>query len=178
MGPLLDEATKVYPMPRPGKGAGNRTSEFSGLRVVPNIYIETETIGKPLPFLHGYDPVRGETTDMLVAVYGTLKSGGENYARFLPGKAPEFRGFVQIPYRMYANDAYPMLVREGASHRIFVEVFEVSEDELGELDALEEPYGYWRDTVHIAEYGSDVEIYVHAAPPPVGFDPVPSGDWR
>ena len=115
---------------------------------------------------------------MLVAVYGTLKTGGENHARLLPGKAPEFRGFVEIPYRMYANDAYPMLVPDGARHRIFVEVFEVSEDELRELDALEEPYDYRRETVYLSEQGCDVEVYVHSAPPPSGFAAVPSGDWK
>lgn len=122
-------------------------------------------------------PAEWETTDMLVAVYGTLKTGGENYARFLPGKEPEFRGFVEVPYRMYANDAYPMLVPDAAKRRIFVEVFEVSEDELRELDALEEPYDYRRETVDLREWGRKVEIYVHASPPPVDFRAVPSGEW-
>jgi len=114
---------------------------------------------------------------MLVAVYGTLKTGEENYAQFLPGMTPSFRGFVEIPYRMYENRAYPMLVPSEARNRIFVEVFDVDEGKAGELDALEEPYEYWRETVHLQEWGKDVEIYVHAAPPPEGFEPLASGEW-
>ena len=114
---------------------------------------------------------------MLIAVYGTLKTGEENYARFLPGRMPSFRGFVEISYRMYANGAYPMLVPAEEKSRIFVEVFQVEEDKMRELDALEQPYDYFRETVHLAEHGSEVEIYVHAAPPPDGFKLVSSGEW-
>jgi gamma-glutamylcyclotransferase (GGCT)/AIG2-like uncharacterized protein YtfP len=115
---------------------------------------------------------------MLVAVYGTLQTGEENYARFLSGRTPPFLGFVEIPYRMYANGTYPMLVPSEAKNRVFIEVFEVDEGKLRELDALEGPYDYWRETVHLHEYGRDVEIYVHASPPPEGFAPVASGDWK
>ena len=115
---------------------------------------------------------------MLIAVYGTLKTGEENYARFLPGRMPSFRGFVEIPYRMYANGAYPMLVPAAEKSRIFVEVFDVDEGKMRELAALEEPYDYWRETVVLHEWGREVEIYVHAAPPPEGFAPVASGEWR
>jgi len=115
---------------------------------------------------------------MLVAVYGTLKTGEENYSRFLPGKTPAFRGFVEIPYQMYSNGDYPMLVSSESGGRIFVEVFEVDESKLRELDALEAPYDYWRETVHLREWGRAVQIYVHAAPPPRGFEIVLSGDWK
>lgn len=115
---------------------------------------------------------------MLVAVYGTLKTGEDNYERFLPGRTPSFRGFVQIPYAMYANGAYPMLVPDDAKSRIFVEVFEVDEEKVRELDALEAPYEYWRETVRLHGWGRDVEIYVHAPPPPDGFAIVRSGNWK
>ena len=114
---------------------------------------------------------------MLIAVYGTLKTGEENYARFLPGETPSFRGFVEIPYVMYANGAYPMLVPAEARSWIFVEVFDVEDKKRRELDALEEPYEYRRETVHLDELGQDVEIYVHAAPPPEEFELVVSGEW-
>jgi len=114
---------------------------------------------------------------MLVAVYGTLKTGEDNYARFLPGMTPSFRGFVEVPYRMYTNGAYPMLVASEERNPILVEVFEVDETKTRELDALEEPYEYWRETVHLHEWGKDVEIYVHAAPPPEGFELLSSGEW-
>jgi gamma-glutamylcyclotransferase (GGCT)/AIG2-like uncharacterized protein YtfP len=114
---------------------------------------------------------------MLVAVYGTLKTGQENYARLLPGRIPSFRGFVAIPYRLYANGAYPMLVPADDESRVFVEVFDVDGDKLRELDALEEPYDYRRERVQLHEWGKEVEIYVHPAPPPGGFEVVPSGEW-
>lgn len=115
-----------------------------------------------------------------VAVYGTLKTGYENYERYLAGKAPEASLFVSVPFRMVANAEYPMLVPspDGRRSRIHVEVFVVDDDELARLDALEAPYGYWRETVYLEELGADVGIYLHPAPAPEGFDPVPSGSWR
>lgn len=114
---------------------------------------------------------------MLVAVYGTLKAGEENYARFLSGRTPSLRGYVEIPYRMYSNGAYPMLVPAEGKSQVFVEVFEVDKDKMRELDALEAPYDYWRETIYIREWECDVEIYVHRAPPSEGFALVSSGNW-
>jgi gamma-glutamylcyclotransferase (GGCT)/AIG2-like uncharacterized protein YtfP len=70
-----------------------------------------------------------------------------------------------------------MLVPADDESRVFVEVFDVDGDKVRELDALEEPYDYWRETIHLKEWGKDVEIYVHAAPPPGGFELVASGEW-
>ena len=105
---------------------------------------------------------------------------GELAKRLPPDKMDNWlkRGFVEIPYGMYANGAYPMLVPSETKNRIFVEVFDVDEGKVRELDALEEPYEYWRETAHLHEWGKDVAIYVHAAPPPEGFELVPSGEWR
>jgi gamma-glutamylcyclotransferase (GGCT)/AIG2-like uncharacterized protein YtfP len=60
----------------------------------------------------------------------------------------------------------------------FVEVFDVDDGKLRELDALEEPYEYWRETVLLHEWGREVEIYVHGAPQPEGFTAVAFGEWR
>lgn len=114
----------------------------------------------------------------LVAVYGTLKRGYSNYDRLLAGREPLFRGFVVIPYRLYASPEYPMLVpAPGEEHAVLVEVFEVDEPKLEELDALEAPYHYRRETIHPRELGRSAAIYVHDAPPPAGFERVSSGDW-
>jgi gamma-glutamylcyclotransferase (GGCT)/AIG2-like uncharacterized protein YtfP len=112
-----------------------------------------------------------------VAVYGTLKKGYRNYERLLPGREPIFRGFVSVPYRLYGTPEYPMLVPVFEKHPVLVEIFELEPSKLEELDALEEPYSYWRETVQLQELGRSVEIYVHAAPAPEGFEPVASGEW-
>jgi gamma-glutamylcyclotransferase (GGCT)/AIG2-like uncharacterized protein YtfP len=79
---------------------------------------------------------------------------------------------------MYENGSYPMLVPADGTSRILVEVFDVAEEGLRELDALEAPYEYFRKTERLKECGSDVEIYVHEAPPPPGFTAVASSDWK
>jgi gamma-glutamylcyclotransferase (GGCT)/AIG2-like uncharacterized protein YtfP len=116
-------------------------------------------------------------TTTLVAVYGTLKKGYRNYELLLAGREPIFRGLVSVRYRLYGTPDHPMLVPDSGKHSVLVEVFEVEPPKLAELDALEEPYDYWRETVHLEELGRSVEIYVHDAPPPEGFEPVTSGDW-
>jgi gamma-glutamylcyclotransferase (GGCT)/AIG2-like uncharacterized protein YtfP len=70
-----------------------------------------------------------------------------------------------------------MLVPAEEKSRIFVEVFEVDEAKMRELDALEAPYDYFRETVWLGEWGRKVEIYVHASPAPPGFVDVPSRNW-
>jgi gamma-glutamylcyclotransferase (GGCT)/AIG2-like uncharacterized protein YtfP len=113
----------------------------------------------------------------LVAVYGTLKKGYRNYERLLAGREPIFRGFAALPYRLYGTPDHPMLVPSEREHSVLVEVYEVEESKLAELDALEAPYDYWRETVFLSPLGRNVEIYLHEAPPPEGFEPVSSGDW-
>jgi len=114
----------------------------------------------------------------LVAVYGTLKVGYFNYALHMKGALPVYSRRVEIPFEMYENSEYPMLVPSSARHSIWVELFEVDVDKLRELDDLEAPYGYWRETVLLEELSREAEIYVHASPPPPGFTLVASGNWR
>lgn len=114
-----------------------------------------------------------------VAVYGTLKSGYENYERFLASQQPVFKGFVRVPFRMFHNGEYPMLVAVKEIRPIFVEVFEVDSATLNRLDRLEEPYNYRRETVYLDEMDQHVEIYVSVgSSPPAGFSSVDSGDWK
>lgn len=112
-----------------------------------------------------------------VAVYGTLKRGYENYDRLLRGERPVLVTRAVLPYRMVAGAEYPMLVPDEGRHAIALEVFAVSEAKLRELDGLEAPYGYRRESVYLEELGEEVEIYVHSDPPPAGFALVPDGDW-
>ena len=116
---------------------------------------------------------------MLIALYGTLKVGYFNYDLLLKGEMPVSARFLELPFEMYAGDDYPMLVpaANGERHRIWVEIFDVDDDKMRELDALEEPYGYWRESVFVDELGESVGIYLHPAPAPEGFVRVESGKW-
>lgn len=116
---------------------------------------------------------------MLVAIYGTLKVGYFNYEKHLKGKMPVTARFVELPFEMYAGDDYPMLLPAagGERHPIWVEIFDVDDDELRDLDELEAPYGYWRETIFVGELGDQVAIYLHPAPAPEGFTRVASGKW-
>ncbi len=115
---------------------------------------------------------------MLVAVYGTLKHGHTNNLHHLDGLQPLHSLFVDIPYRMYEGEAYPMIVSSRDNHSIFVEVFDVNADKLEELDRLEAPYNFHRENIFLAELDRGAEIYVFNEPnPPPGFTLIESGKW-
>ena len=115
---------------------------------------------------------------MLVAVYGSLKEGYKNNRRFLNGLHPLHALFVEIPFRMYEGDAYPMIVSSLSDHPIFVEVFEVDADTLEKLDGLEALYNYHCETILLTELERETELYVFSEPdPPPEFTTVESGKW-
>ncbi len=115
---------------------------------------------------------------MLVAVYGTLKQGHNNNLHHLDGLRPLHALFVNIPFRMYEGEAYPMIVSYPENHSIFVEVFDVDAEKLEELDRLEAPYNFHRENVFLAELDREAEIYVFNEPnPPPGFTLFESGKW-
>jgi gamma-glutamylcyclotransferase (GGCT)/AIG2-like uncharacterized protein YtfP len=89
-----------------------------------------------------------------VFVYGTLKEGFGNYEYYLagnPGVKKLGRCYIRGDYRMYTNGAFPMVV-EGSDPSgdlpIVGEVFEIDENTLHSLDALEgHPDWYCRQKV-------------------------------
>ncbi len=89
-----------------------------------------------------------------VFVYGTLKEGHGNHEYLLAGN-PEVkklgRCYISGDYRMYSNGAFPMVTRGSDPARvthIVGEVYEVGEDTLDALDALEgHPDWYCREKV-------------------------------
>jgi gamma-glutamylcyclotransferase (GGCT)/AIG2-like uncharacterized protein YtfP len=88
-----------------------------------------------------------------VFVYGTLKEGHGNHDFYLAGNpAVEKLGrcYITGNYRMYSNGAFPMVTcgsRNEPAH-IVGEVYEVDEDTLDSLDALEgHPDWYCREKV-------------------------------
>jgi len=107
-----------------------------------------------------------------------LKVGYFNHELYLKGALPVHSRFVDLPFEMYENSEYPMLVASSKRHPIWVELFEVDADKLQELGDLEAPYDYWRETLHLEELSLEVEIYVHASPPPPSFTLVATGEWR
>ena len=89
-----------------------------------------------------------------VFVYGTLKQGHGNHEYYLAGNdGVEYLGrcYITGDFTMYSNGAFPMVVKgdnpEALNH-IVGEVYEVDEDTLDALDALEgHPEWYCREKV-------------------------------
>ena len=71
-----------------------------------------------------------------------------------------------------------MIVSNPDNHSIYVEVFDVDADKLEELDRLEAPYRYHRESIFLPELDREAEIYVfNESKPPPEFKAVASGNW-
>ena len=117
-------------------------------------------------------------TNTLVGVYGTLKRGHANHEAFL-GSNPLIRsGAVRIPYRLFGNEEYPMLVPSAAANPVVVETYRVDADTVSRLDAFEGQFGYRRVEVRPAGAPEPLALYVHPGPPPPDFVPAPGGEWN
>ena len=89
-----------------------------------------------------------------VFVYGTLKQGHGNHEYYLAGNpGVEYLGrcYVTGDFDMYTNGAFPIVTKgtdEEAKRYIVGEVFDIDEDTLMALDALEgHPDWYCREKV-------------------------------
>lgn len=118
-----------------------------------------------------------EELNLYVAVYGTLKKGYENYDAYLSGYEPVRVEVLEQPYEMFGSREYPMLVPSGRLHAVSLEIFDVGNEKLAQLDALEAPYHYERRAIRVQGLDGDVGLYVHPAPPPSDFVRIPSGNW-
>ncbi len=114
----------------------------------------------------------------LVAVYGTLKRGHANHAAFLDGAEFVRAGAVRIPFRLFGNEEYPMLVSAREVNPVVVETYRVDADTVSELDAFEGQFGYRRVEVVPEGETEPVAFYVHPGPPPPDFVPAPGGEWN
>ena len=115
---------------------------------------------------------------ILVGVYGTLKRGHANHAAFL-ARFPLVRaGTIRIPYRLFGNEEYPMLVPARAVNPVVVETYRVDAETVSALDAFEGQFGYRRVEVVPEGETEPVAVYVHPGPPPPGFVPAPGGEWN
>ncbi len=74
----------------------------------------------------------------LLAVYGTLRRGLRRH-KLLGGARLVWEGLLKLPYRMVVSrSGIPYLVPSSCSRRVYVEVYEVSEDILKRIDYYED----------------------------------------
>ena len=121
---------------------------------------------------------RSETERILIGVYGTLKRGHANHAGFLRGAEFVGAGAVRVPYRLFGNEEYPMLVRVREVNPVVVETYRVDAETVSRLDAFEGQFGYRRVEVVPEGETEPVAVYVHPGPPPPDFVPAPGGEWN
>lgn len=88
--------------------------------------------------------------DNLVAVYGTLKKGFNNYYNYLKSSKHVGAGRTQDKYPLIV-EGLPFLVNEkGVGHNVKVDVFKVSDATFKNLDALEgHPRWYKREQIPV-----------------------------
>lgn len=113
-----------------------------------------------------------------VGVYGTLKRGHANHSAFLAGTPLVRAGPVRIPFRLFGNEEYPMLVPTPEVHPVVVEIYRVDAVTVSRLDAFEGQFGYRRVVVVPEGAEQALALYVHPGPPPPGFVPAPGGEWN
>jgi|GEM_PF-1731340 len=123
-------------------------------------------------------PKRPERGLTLIGVYGTLKRGHANHGAFLAGFPLIRAGAVRIPFRLFGNEEYPMLVPAREVSPVVVETYRVDADTVSRLDAFEGQFGYRRVEVVPEGETEPVAVYVHPGPPPPGFVPAPGGEWN
>ena len=119
-----------------------------------------------------------ESRTTLVGVYGTLKRGHANHSAFLGGNPLVRAGAVRIPYRLFGNEEYPMLIPSGGLNPVVVETYRVDADTVSRLDAFEGQFGYRRVEVRPDGESEPLALYVHPGPPPPDFVPAPGGEWN
>lgn len=111
-----------------------------------------------------------QVSQLLLAVYGTLKEGFSNYFYYLHPKKPIFSGRVLLPYEMYLNKGIPALYPAEERKPIVIEVFEISEKTLRRIDRLEGvPFFYNRIKIFIEEINQEVFLYVIQGKKPSGI---------
>jgi gamma-glutamylcyclotransferase (GGCT)/AIG2-like uncharacterized protein YtfP len=114
----------------------------------------------------------------LVFVYGTLRRGvaASMSVRF-PGAT--FVADAEAGGSLYDLGAYPGLMLNGSGSTVVGEVYEVSDELLGELDEFEATSRYRRRQVEVDIGGDRRECWAYE-PDPSCHSPrtlIPSGDW-
>ncbi|WP_017981095.1 gamma-glutamylcyclotransferase family protein [Methanocaldococcus villosus] len=112
-----------------------------------------------------------------IFVYGTLRRGFWNN-KLLKNSKFIGKGRTKEKYAMYA-DIIPYVVEDEKVSHIVGEVYEVDEEILKKIDALEDhPHCYRRKKVPIIlENGEEIEAWLYFYPEPYGIL-VKSGDYK
>jgi len=118
--------------------------------------------------------VSGRTT--IVFVYGTLREGEHNHAR-LGGRHPQRFARTLPTWELVSLGSYPAIL-PGGTTAVLGEVYEVDDETLLKLDALEEHPTYYERTEIPLEDGSVVHAYVMARERVSDYESLSSGDWR
>lgn len=103
--------------------------------------------------------------DNLVAVYGTLKKGYNNYNSYLRRSVYLGGGVTTDKYPLIIRGLPYMVNQKGMGHNVEVDVFKVSDEVLENLDRLEgHPKWYKREEVEINVKGKVLSCWVYFNP--------------
>lgn len=117
-----------------------------------------------------------------VFVYGTLRQGGSNHFRMAGGR---YVGNGHVSGRLYRIDWYPGLMLDPDAGKVFGEVFDVTLEQLHELDIFEglsagevEGSEYRRVLTDVSDGVGMTHAWVWEWIGPVDETRlIPSGDW-
>jgi gamma-glutamylcyclotransferase (GGCT)/AIG2-like uncharacterized protein YtfP len=111
-------------------------------------------------------------------VYGKLRQGGA-----LP-MADHFAGSRSVGNAtadgsLYDLGQYPSLVLDGSGSRVLGEVYEIDDETLKQLDAIEASAGYYRTQEKVTAGGRRLACWIYLPDPnvSVGGKLIGSGDW-
>ena len=100
--------------------------------------------------------------DNLVAVYGTLKKGYNNYNRYLTGSKHVGAGKTKDKYPLIIRGLPYLIEQSGQGYNVSVDVFKVSDPVLAELDRLEgHPTWYRRKQIPIVVKGKELTCWIY-----------------
>jgi len=103
--------------------------------------------------------------DNLVAVYGTLKKGYNNYYSYLTKSKFVGSGTTKDRYPLVVQGLPYMVNKKGVGHNVEVDVFKVSDGVLKRLDQLERhPEWYKREKIDIVTKGKTLSCWVYFNP--------------
>ena len=105
----------------------------------------------------------------VVAVYGTLKKGYNNYSNYLTKSRYVGKGETIDKYPLVIEGLPYLVNRKGIGHNVNVDVFKVSDQVLDRLDQLEgHPQWYRREKIDIElADGSTISCWVYFNPMPL-----------